>query len=323
MNGIRSTLGVLLVGLGNLLIVVTASAAGIDRDWQLPYVDTDAFIAFADSRGTVIEYSDGESVRLHTGRRGFPPVHEPPMLYVTGLDGRVSAWHLEERRVLWQRRFEGWIFPPLVRDEAIYVAGQPHRLFKLDRDDGSTLASVPLPNEAVYSPVSWRDGRIGVGVYARMWLTLEPDGLQETQRFLLPAPAITASPDGYFLSQNGDLHKRRNDGNFELLRRGQAPVDWFQTTHGQLNWASGDRFLRLQDNRLSCLASGAPIVHWRSGIGREWLTVTNFNGTYRMLQVSQDWGNPDLQTDKENTNEKMVDANRHATDRHHDQLRPC
>ncbi|GGX70880.1 hypothetical protein [Saccharospirillum salsuginis] len=323
MKVVRLLLLCLLIGPGSLIAPAVASPPDVGRDWQLPFVVTDDFLAFADTTGTVIEYTDGESVRLHAGHRGFPPVHEPPLLFATGVDGRVSAWHLEERRLLWQRRFEGWMFPPLVQDEAIFISGQPHRLFKLDRDSGSTLATAPLPNEAVYSPLSWRDGRIAIGVYARHWLVLEPEHLRETDRYRLPAPAITASPDGFYLSQNGHLHRRLNTGEFELRRQGKSPVRWFQRVGDELSWADDGHWLNVNNRRLRCLDTGAPVVHWQPGSNRDRITITHFNGTSRTLLLSDQWGNPDLQADKENTNEKMVDANQLSTDRHHDQLRPC
>ena len=323
MHSIRPNLWILLMSLGGLLLALPAVSSDIGRDWQLPFVETDTFRAFANTSATVIEYNDGETVRLHAGKRGFPPVYEPPLLFATGLDGQVSAWHVEERRLVWHRQFEGWIFPPLVVGQAVYLTGQPHRLFKLDRDSGSTLASAPLPNEAIYSPLSWRDGHIAVGVYARTWLVLEADTLSETQRYPVPAPAITASPEGFYLSHNGHLYQRLENGEFEQQHTGMSPVRWFKTTDDGFYWSGDRHFLHLKGDRLRCLYIGAQVVHRASVSNQDRIIITNFNGTYRTLQVSQNWGNPDLQADKENNDEKMVNANQLSTDRHHDQLRPC
>jgi len=311
------------IGWFGVSISALSAPANIASDWQLPFVETEQIRAFADTSGTVIEYDDGASFRLHAGHRGFPPVHEPPYLYATGLDGQLTAWHLERREAVWSRQFEGWVFPPLFSEGALYLSGQPHRLFKLDARTGATLASTALPNEAIYSPVSWRSGRIGVGVYARYWLVLDANDLSEKERITPPQPPITASPDGTFLSHGGHLFQQRADGHFVRIHDGKSPVDWFRTTDGNLLWASGNRLLRFENQVLACLQAGAPIVHRQEGSDRDRITVTNFNGTSWTLQVSQYWGNPDLHYDKENNDEKMVSTHDVSTDRQYDQLRPC
>jgi len=322
MRFVRSRLWMLLVSLFGAPMASSAPLQ-IGSDWQLPYVETNEFRAFADTSGTIIEYSDGESIELHAGSRGFPPVYQAPLLFATSLDGRVSAWHLEERRLIWQRQFEGWLFPPLVRRDVIFLAGQSHQLFKLDLTSGATLASVPLPNEAIYSPLSWLEGGIAVSVYARTFLILESETLSEKNRYLLPAPAITASPYGYYLIQNGDLYQRRDNGEFDLRHTGESQVRWHQVSDDGLYWAGDLHFLRLWENHLTCLNVGVQVVHRQQNHNKKRITVRDPDGTYRTLRLLQDWGNLNQETVKENNNEKMAGSHDIAADRFYDQLSPC
>lgn len=292
-------------------------------DWQLPYFQGDALTVHADSRGTTIRYSDGGTHTLLSGSRGFPPVVTQEHIYATNTDGDLLAWNRADREIAWQRRFEGWIFPPLPRGGALYLAGQAHRLYRLDAATGTTEASLALTNEAIYSPVAWDGNRIAIGVYSRAWLVIDGESLDVVERFDTPEPAISALPPGLFLAQNGSVYQRTAAGTFDALLDGPGPVRWLDRRDRELLWTTDRRVWRAAGTGVRCREADHPVTFLGPLDTGYRVQTTNPYGTSGTVRLSELWAMPNDTHDKENRNEKIVDRVISGDHGRHAVVRPC
>lgn len=301
------------------ILAAEAPLPDVEPDWQLPYTTSDDLVAYADTRGTYIRYTDGNNYTLLSDGRGFPPVVTEHYIYATSLNGSLLAWDRSQRETLWHRRFESWVFPPLAIGEELYLAGQASELLKLDAKTGITLASVPLTNEAIFSPVNWNDGQIGVGTYARLWQVVELNPFRLAEEFEVPEPPITATPDGRFLSQFGSLHQRLRDGNFVKLVEGNNSVSWFDNRGYQLYWAGGSRLWSSSLEGLRCLEANAPFTHIGFNEHRYRLQNADVSTTSPNLMSPWHWDNTPIEQEEKETNDDKENVNwpQHFADRQH------
>lgn len=296
-----------------------ATLPDVKPDWQLPYTTTDDFVVYADTRGTHVRYTDGNSYTLLNDGRGFSPVVTEHYIYATSLNGSLLAWDRSQRETLWHRRFDSWVFPPLIIGEDLYLAGQASDLLKLNSKTGVTLDSVPLTNEAIFSPVNWGDGQIGVGAYARLWHVVELNPFQQVEQFEVPEPPITATPDGRFLSQFGNLYQRLRDGHFTQLVEGNNSVSWFDTRGYQLYWAGGSRLWSSGLDGLKCLEANSPFTHIGFDEHRYRLQTADVSTTSPTPMSSWHWDNTPIEQEEKETNDDKENANwsEHSADRQH------
>lgn len=285
-------------------------------DWQLPYTVNDELIAYADTRGTHVRTTNGNNYLLLNDGRGFPPVVTEHYIYATSVNGSLLAWDRSQRETLWHRHFDSWVFPPLVIGEELYLAGQASELLKLNAKTGVTLASVALPNEAIYSPVNWNDGQVGVGTYARQWQVIERDPFRQIEQFEVPEPPISATPDGRFLSQSGNLHRRLHDDTFVQLVDGKNSVAWFDNRGHQLYWASGFRLWNSSLNDQKCLEASAPFTHVIRGENDYLLQVTNNHTILHTPMPSWHRDNTVNEEQERENNDDKANVNRHQRSAH-------
>lgn len=294
-----------LVSSANLAAQI--SLPEVQPDWQLPYVVTEREIVYADTRGTWLRDSSGEDKLLLGGGRGFPPVVTEGRIYATNLKGDLLAWDRSTRQVLWSHNFEGWVFPPLLIHDSLFVSGQMHRLFQLNAATGKIEASVELNNEAIYQPVVWRDGQLAVGIYSRYWQVIKRDPLSLGERIEVPEPPKTATSDGLFLAQFGSVYQLQADGSFTRSIEGGSPVRWLKISEGQLYWSTGRRLWRKKGAGIDCLETEAGITHLGIQENGYRIQTTNFYGTSTVSSVSHTRGFSPLNKDKEYNDEKNSD----------------
>ena len=87
--------------------------------------------------------------------------------YTGSVHGELYAIDTERGSIDWRRRFDGWIYAPAVDagTGTLWSAGQAHRIYALDADDGRIVAEFDTTQEAVFSPVDLGDRRIGFNLF--------------------------------------------------------------------------------------------------------------------------------------------------------------
>jgi hypothetical protein len=296
----------------------------VQSDWQLPYRITPEYVVYADTRGTFMRYPDGSEQALLTGGRSFPPVVTEDRIYATSLQGDLLAWDRHEHQVSWQLTFEGWVFPPLVLDDSLFVGGQEHILHRIDAATGVIEESVTLDSEAIFSPVKWRNDTIAVGMYARSWQVIALDPLRLMQRIDVPQPPLAATPDGYFLAQTGTLFRQHPDGAFDQAVTAQGFVRWFEFRGGQLYWSTGHRLWRINEDGIECLVATQDITHSDFFVRKQKAQSTDSDEAPLVISLSDSWGSfSENQQEQEKSDEKDIGRPNGNTDQHPVDQRTC
>ena len=88
-------------------------------------------------------------------------------IYAGSLHGELYAINPENGSIVWREQFDGWIYSPVVLADTnqLWTAGQSHHATLLDSGNGKSLATVPLGQQAIFSPQKINDKHLAINLF--------------------------------------------------------------------------------------------------------------------------------------------------------------
>ncbi len=112
--------------------------------------------------------------RVPMSGRVFAPTVSDDRVFVGTEVGTVAALDIGTGKIAWSMDLEGWTYPPAASGHAVFVAGREPTLRALRQDTGAVIWETPLPNEAVYQPVSHVDAGVVTTTFSGHVMAFDP-----------------------------------------------------------------------------------------------------------------------------------------------------
>lgn len=280
-------------------IIDTLTEFGLEAAW--PWSASRDKLYLSTSSGLLVANND-MTEKYYNNVDLFPIVTDTQHLYLTSRTGRL--WQSPIRapgEVNWQREFQDWVFPPVVKNDRLYITTRFAGLQAVDTGTGETLWTAALDHEPVYRPILFPNDQVAVLTFGSMLLIYSNSGALQYQ-IKLPAigkylvtdeVAVGSEPtmiyivgiDGslmYFNWKSGQIRHQK------VARRVLTPVlldhhMWWllddKSIFWQLNLVSGALTKRIidQHNLVYLFADGqvwTSIISTKGVVSKQWPLVT-------------------------------------------------
>lgn len=130
-----------------------------------PWASIQKRLYLATTSGLLIA-NDQQVQKIYPGTDFFPVVTDKNNLYLTNRQGELWQSPLQSpEKVNWRRSFQSWAFPPIIKNNQIYLTTRFEGLMAIDAATGKIEWTAKLSHEPVYRPVFLPDNQIGVLTY--------------------------------------------------------------------------------------------------------------------------------------------------------------
>lgn len=155
----------------------------------------------------------------------FPPRTYNNATYRADTNGMLRRYDQHEN-IVWQRHFQGWVYPPALLQNRLITAGSEAILWGLDADSGEIIWSIKLPQEAVYR-VTIANNIAIVTTFDGSITAVNAEG-----KVLWEKKFEVAS--GSPLSHSGHLYLPGFDGRIRTLEAATGQIVWVSDRVGQI-----------------------------------------------------------------------------------------
>jgi outer membrane protein assembly factor BamB len=208
--------------------------------WQnLHYSDPDKF-SVNQTRLYISHSTTSSSYALKTGAQTwqassgssanyFYPVLSSDMIYLARSDGFLEKRQADSGALIWSQKLaEGWVYPPIIKQNHIITGGQDRIIWVLDKQTGQTLERVTLDQELVAPLFEVNDLIIGStfdGQLSAFQIDTAGNRLYPVWKAHLDAPAFAYLANARYLvaaDMGGTLHS---------LDPETGQIRWQKTVH--------------------------------------------------------------------------------------------
>lgn len=184
------------------------------------------------------------------------------MAFIGGQDGSVRAVSMKTGYIEWQRRFEGWIYPPAALGGRLVVGGSSGSLRALDAETGSVLWNIDTGHELVYRPLAVDSRVVVITLFDGTVAALQAKDGKRLWAFSGDVPSLTPT------ATHGLILVPTFDGRLRAVDVADGKVRWTRALGGrpifQPNLAQGIATIANDDGHLAALRLTTGDMLWRA-----------------------------------------------------------